>query len=648
MVRRESNDSPSRGAADAAAVRRVFDQMPPVMALFEGPELRVSATTAAYRTLIGPEHVLGRPLREVLAEMTGRGVFEILERVYATGRPAVLREVLLPRSDVGHPADRWLDVTAHPYRAPDGGIAGIVCDVVDVTAQVRDRQHGADAGRTPAAAPDMIAALQRELLPAGVPLLPGAQVAAGYLLADPGTGAGGDWFDALVLSDGRLGLVVGDVVGHGVAATATMGQVRSVLRERLAATADPVAALAATDVAATDIPGAAAATACVVALDPGTGELTYCTAGHPPPLLIDRDGQARFLAATGAGPFGFGAAVRVAGTDRLAVDGFALLYTDGLLDRAGIDPAVATVDLVRAAGDVAADRVLRTPWMLPVERLCTRTMELLAGDGGYRDDITLLAAQRRTPTPGLDLRIVDDPLYLADLRAAVADWLDRIGAAPADIDALQHAVGELVANAVEHAEPDSAEPGVVTLAATLSPDGRVHARVADAGCWHEPRPSHNGLGLQIVAGLVDHLDLDRTPAGTTATITHRLTRPAPVLTAADLGARRPASPAAGLTLEQPTAQHSRLRVGGPVDAAAAVAFEHGVREAGAAGTRSLTLDLAGVSLLASAGVAVLHRLRREHADRQTHLQLYAPLGSPADTVLTLVGLGHTTVEPGGA
>src|SRR5262249_30103621 len=138
---------------------------------------------------------------------------------------------------------------------------------------------------------DVIDALQRELLPGGVPVLPRLEVAASYLLADVETAAGGDWFDALAFEDGRVALGGGDVVGHGISASATMGQLRVLLRERLSATGDLLTALDALNLAARWIPGARAATVCVAVLDPTTGALSYCTAGHPAPLLLPVDGE---------------------------------------------------------------------------------------------------------------------------------------------------------------------------------------------------------------------------------------------------------------------------------------------------------------------------------------------------------------------
>lgn len=265
--------------------------------------------------------------------------------------------------------------------------------------QVRRRrtaqQQAVEAQRRCEQVRDVIDTLQRELLPAGVPVLPRVQIAASYLLADEDIAAGGDWFDALSLPDGRVALVVGDVVGHGVAASATMGQLRILLHERLAATADIVTAARAVDAAAGRIRGARAATVCVAIIEPSRGELRYCTAGHPPPPVVTFRGEARYLPTTGPGPIGVGGDFTAGsvGTARLGAGEMVLLYTDGILERPGRDLAASTVELAQVAGDVAADRALRGDPAFPAERVCTQALELLTRVTGHSDDVTLLSGQ---------------------------------------------------------------------------------------------------------------------------------------------------------------------------------------------------------------------------------------------------------------
>jgi serine phosphatase RsbU (regulator of sigma subunit) len=152
---------------------------------------------------------------------------------------------------------------------------------------------------------DVVAEFQRALLPKGLPVLPRARIAARYLVAAGDQAAGGDWFDALPLTVGDVALVVGDVVGHGVAASAAMGQLRAVLRHMLATQPDLGAVLEQLDAFAAAEPVLRATTVCVAVLDPEDGGLRYATCGHPPPLVVAPDGAARYLPATGSGPLGW-------------------------------------------------------------------------------------------------------------------------------------------------------------------------------------------------------------------------------------------------------------------------------------------------------------------------------------------------------
>ncbi|MFD5828272.1 SpoIIE family protein phosphatase [Lentzea sp. NPDC060358] len=491
----------------------------------------------------------------------------------------------------------------------------------------------------------MVDALQREMLPPSVPLLPKAQVAASYLPAGTNTAAGGDWFDAVLVPGGGLGLVVGDVVGHGMAASAAMGRLRAVLSERLAATGDAREALRSADAASRRIPGAPAATACVAVLDLGTGAVEHASAGHPPPLVVAAEG-ARFLTGGGDPPFGVGTArTRTLHRTRLATGDVVLLYTDGVLERPRRTFAEATVELLQVASDVVADRAGRDD--LPVaDRLCTRAVELLTGTTGHTDDISLLAAQLVPAPPGHRRTYAAAPEALPPVCDHLADWLGCLRVGAQDADALRHAVVELATNAVEHAYPGSAAEFVVT--GELTGCGEVEVRVSDGGHWREPVPSPGrGLGLEITAHMVDHFRVEHDGGGMTSVVRHRVGRPVRVLTADGLASGRatPAPPHQPLRVEQAPGAH--LSVAGAVDALTARGFERALTAAGCSGTRSLTVDLGAVTRLASAGVAVLHRLVARHRDNGTELRLVAPVATAADVVMTLVGLDHAGFHDGG-
>lgn len=653
----EDEEHLARRVGDAATVRQVFDALPLLVVAMDGPQLRVVATTAAYREYVGRQEMIGAPISELFVEAIGQHVMEIHERVYATGQSQALREF---RIQFQHPRDglveMFVDYVDYPWFDPDGSVRGVIVSAVDVTEQVRARRiaraQSSEAQQRYERARDIIDALQRELLPAGLPVLPTLEVAASYLLADADTGAGGDWFDAFTVADGRVALVVGDVVGHGVAASATMGQLRVLLHERLIAEGEIPAALSALDLAASRIRGARAATVSVVLLDTISGEFSYCTAGHPPPLLLDTAGGSGYLPTTGGGPLGVGSAFTeaVVGTGRLDPGEMVLLYTDGILERPGRQLAQASVELAQAAADVAADRAFHDDELTVAERVCTQTLELLTRVTGHRDDITLLAGQRLDPMPPFELEAAADPQQLAMVRVQLAGWLDAARIGPGHVEAVEHAVIELATNCVEHAYTGAAEGQTFVVTARLAEDGRLRVQVRDRGVWREPRPSpERGLGLQLAAALADDLHIEHGEHGTTATLTLTPARPARLLTVEQLAAGQPAlryAPADPLLVfEQPWAPEPRIRIDGPVDAATADQVEHGVREAGAAGTRNLTVDLTGVSHLASAGVAVLHRQSAAHEANGTALRLYAPTASPADVILTLVELEHMTQDP---
>ncbi len=282
----------------------------------------------------------------------------------------------------------------------------LVALVHDVTPQVLDRrsaQRRADvAEQRYAEARDVIDVLQRELLPTGLPIQPGLEIGGSYLLADAETACGG-WFDAVPLPDGRTALVIGDVVGHGVAASAAMGQLRAVLEDRPTTAAISGKRLPRSTGWRNGSRGRAA-TLCVAAVDPADGRVTYCTAGHPPPLLIPSGGHARYLPSSGGGPLGTGSGFPLA-ADRLDVGDHLLLYSDGIIERPGLDVPASTIEFAQVATDVAAGRALREEWLADVDRLTTQTLELLVRVTGHADDITLLAVQRTVPPTPLTLHM---------------------------------------------------------------------------------------------------------------------------------------------------------------------------------------------------------------------------------------------------
>ena len=179
--------------------------------------------------------------------------------------------------------------------------------------------------------------LQRSLLPQLTRPTPGVEIAHRYLPSSVTSEVGGDWFDVVPLSGDRLALIVGDVMGHGIRAAATMGQLRTVARTlaTLDMTADEV--LTRLDGTASDIGEGQFATCVCAVYDPADGSCTIACAGHLPPVLVTPHGSPRLVELPPGIPLGIGGAEFQSVTITLSPDSTLVLYTDGLIERRGQD-----------------------------------------------------------------------------------------------------------------------------------------------------------------------------------------------------------------------------------------------------------------------------------------------------------------------
>jgi len=248
----------------------------------------------------------------------------------------------------------------------------LVETLAELCAQALDRARLFDVQRSAAEL------LQRRLLPAGLPDLPGMEVAVRYLPAEEGL-AGGDFYDCVARPDGVVAVIVGDVVGQGVEAASAMGQLRSSWRILQQMRVTPGRALEHLDRFAGEVEGAAAATAACLDV-PGDGTVAYACAGHPPPLLVPRDGPARYLMDGRGTPLGMGLYRVAAGDAPFGPGDLLLLYTDGVIERRerGID--VGLERLREIAVDAAG---------LPLDALLDAVVAATARGAG--DDRALLA-----------------------------------------------------------------------------------------------------------------------------------------------------------------------------------------------------------------------------------------------------------------
>ena len=356
--------------------------------------------------------------------------------------------------------------------------------------------------------------LQRSVLPETVPSMEGVRVSALYLPGSTAVDVGGDWFDTLTLPDGRLGFVVGDVVGKGVQAAATMAQLRNGMRALTLDVLTPAQTVTKLNLLLENYIDVPFATLAYLALDPETLMVTLTSAGHPPPLVVSPDGGTRFLEGDGGLPLGVDTGFEYAEhTTVLEPGSIIVLYTDGLVERRGrsIDDGLAR--LANAAG-----RAPHEP-----DAFVDALVGELLGAGARHDDVALLAVLLDPALLApLELTIPADPDALPFLRKELERWLDS--AAVPDVDArdILLATWEAGANAIEHA--DAGDGAVVRVDAALSGD-RVRIGVVDRGRWKEPEVRHDrGLGLRLIESLMASVDVERSPSGTRVVMERPLTR----------------------------------------------------------------------------------------------------------------------------
>ncbi|MEU8587335.1 SpoIIE family protein phosphatase [Streptomyces sp. NPDC048664] len=300
-------------------------------------------------------------------------------------------------------------------------------------------------------------ALQRSLLPQQPADQEAVRAASRYLPAHSRAGVGGDWFDVIALSGARVALVVGDVVGHGLRASATMGRLRTAVRtladvdlppqELLVHLDDLVTHLAAEEDTAVDpdleIVTDLIATCLYVVYDPVSRRCAVASAGHSPPALVTPDGRVDFLDVSPGPPLGVGGLPFEAVERELPEGSVLALYTDGLLEADGRDIDEGLQRLRRALA-MPADRL---------EEVCDVVLGSLLS-GRPTDDVALLVARTRA----LDSRqvatweLADDPAAVAGVRASVTRRLADWGLDETTFTA-ELVVSELVTNAIRYGGP---------------------------------------------------------------------------------------------------------------------------------------------------------------------------------------------------
>ncbi|MFE0700843.1 SpoIIE family protein phosphatase [Streptomyces sp. NPDC058872] len=228
--------------------------------------------------------------------------------------------------------------------------------------------------------------LQRSMLPQHITPPPGLEVVHRYLPASDVNEVGGDWYDVIRLADGKAGLAIGDVMGHGTAAAAVMGRLSASVRALARLDLEPEALLHQLESALDDLAEPMLATFCYAVLDPASGHCRITRAGHPPPALVEPDGTARLLDLPAGLPLGVGGAPFTTTESTFEPGSTLLLYTDGLVEARGSDIDDRLTELVDLLGQPSSS----------LDRLCDALLTHLVPTSAD-DDIAVLAA-RLPPT----------------------------------------------------------------------------------------------------------------------------------------------------------------------------------------------------------------------------------------------------------
>ncbi|MEE4596064.1 SpoIIE family protein phosphatase [Streptomyces sp. DSM 41524] len=344
-------------------------------------------------------------------------------------------------------------------------------------------------------------ALQQRLLPRPTRDTPAAETTGSYLPAGGGAGIGGDWFDVIPLPSLRVALVVGDVIGHGLHATATMGRLRTAVLTLAELELGPDELLTHVDDLVQQLVAEAkpqhqdsvGATCLYAIYDPATGRCEMASAGHPPPMLVRPDGTVEEIKVVPGPPLGVGGMPFEVTDLLLEADSVLALYTDGLTALGGRDIESGTQRLV----DSLAARCGHT--RAPSLDAITCDMLVDTADPPPRDDATLLLARLRVLPEGstADWEFPGDPTVVADVRHAVARQLTAWG-----LDALAFTteliVSELATNAIRYADGPFGVRLIhdEVLVCEVSDRGNAQPRLRRARTTDE-----GGRGLFLVAQL---------------------------------------------------------------------------------------------------------------------------------------------------
>ena len=422
-------------------------------------------------------------------------------------------EARAARGGVESPSTRWLDATetrniAVVPLAVAGDLSGAV---VLLAAGEREPFTHADGPfladiaarasavvaqqRTAAGQQELVLQLQRSLLPAYPPELPGLRVAARYVAGSADVEVGGDWWDVHHLGAGRVGIGVGDVSGRGVPAAVVMGQARAGMRAAAHADLPPVDVLTVLDAQVSELvriddsdPSRLPprfATAAYAVIDPFDDTLRVASAGHPPLLILLPSGRVEQVAAPPGPPLGLGGSRYDDLVVPFPAGSILVAYTDGLVESHTRDVETGIEELSATLQTFDADQSL--------EDMADQMLGM-----ADRTDDTALVLLHYLPTGAQAVRVRHQLTEVADVPVARRELAEAVRTTvPELVDAVSAVTAELLANAMTHAGPPARLRAAVTRERVLVEVAdtsalRPRQRVATSG-------DESGRGLPIVA-----------------------------------------------------------------------------------------------------------------------------------------------------
>ncbi|MFE4966151.1 SpoIIE family protein phosphatase [Streptomyces sp. NPDC056660] len=370
--------------------------------------------------------------------------------------------------------------------------------------------------------------LQRGMLPRALPVLPTVTTAARYLPASEGGEVGGDWYDVIPLSGARVALVIGDVMGHGLAEAVAMGRLRTAVHTLADLELPPDELLAHLNELVSDLGDDFYATCVYAVYDPSTRVCTVACAGHPPPAVVDPDGSVRFPRFAPNPPLGAAGPPFETVEIELPEGSLLVLYTDGLVESADQDiedgmahlaqvlTTVATIARHPSSGSTAEGRRpgpdRRGNAIEDIDRVCDAVMSaLLPSQEQSLDDAALLVA-RINGLPAGDIAswpLPEHPTAAGEARRHVREQLDEW-----HLDDLtmttELLASELVGNVVRHAKGPCQLRLLrgQSLVCEVSDGSPTTPRIRRASDTDE-----GGRGLQLVAALSHRWGARYTAAG---------------------------------------------------------------------------------------------------------------------------------------